>query len=449
MNSHKPIKEIDRSLRACIKEGVASQIMTGIFDYYLTPLAIFLKASTLQIGLLASIPSVLSSFSQIFAVSSVKWMGSRKGVLTKGSIVQACLLLPIPLLVFLPQTLPRIQYLLIFVVIFRVIGSVMGPAWGSIVSDYLPEHLRGIYFGKRAQIISIAGVIGMAFWGIVLSLMNGMEVFAFFIIFLFAALFRFISAHYMHMLIELPQEPSPAYTPIVGLKNYNFKIFVFYISAVTFATQLSAPFAGVYMLEELKFSYFSYMLVNLASLFSGLISFPVWGRNADLVGNLKVLKLTGWLIPLTPIFYMIAKSPSHLMLVEIFNGFIWGGFNLCATNFIYDAALPTQRVQYLCYFNVVNGIALFAGASIGGFLGTKLPEVFGSRLFFLFLISSLCRLLAQKFLFSHIHEVRASYHKVRSTKLFMSVLGIRPLMGHDVEAHTLPNAGKLFAKSTV
>src|SRR5438876_109007 len=113
MSVDKPIKEIDKSLRACIKEGVASQVMTGIFDYYLTPLAIFLRATTLQIGLLVSIPSVLSSFSQIFAVPSVKWMGSRKGVLTKGSLLQACLLLPIPLLVFLPKTWPRIYYLLI------------------------------------------------------------------------------------------------------------------------------------------------------------------------------------------------------------------------------------------------------------------------------------------------------------------------------------------------
>ncbi|MDE2027827.1 MAG: hypothetical protein KGJ11_04725, partial [Candidatus Omnitrophica bacterium] len=219
--------------------------------------------------------------------------------------------------------------------------------------------------------------------------------------------------------------------------NTNFLFFVFYTAAITFATQMASPYTSVYMLRDLNFSYWSYMCVNFASMFTGLLSFPIWGRHADILGNLKVLKLTGWLIPWTPILYMFSHTPWQLSVVEVFNGFIWAGFNLCATNFIYDAAPPHKRVQYICYSNIVNGIALFSGASIGGVLGSHLPLVDGSRLFFLFMISSFFRLMSQWLIFPQVHEVRVAYRKVHSYTLFFSVLGIRPIFGRDVESPTL------------
>lgn len=444
-------KALNGSLSACIKEGVAAQIMIGIFDYYLIPLALFLKASMVQIGFLVSVPTLLSSLSQILAIKSVELMGSRKNLITRGTLIQAVLLLPIPFLVLL--SIPyRIELLIIFVTIFRVLGSVMGPAWGSIVSDYLPDNLRGQYFGKRAQIVSIAGIVGMGFWGIFLSVTNKISPLAgLFLVFLSAALCRFISSYYMSKLIELPHVVSKEdrftfWKFIKQLKSSNFVRFVMYVSAVTFATQLSSAYTSVYMLKDLKFDYLSYMSVNLASVLMGLISFPIWGKHADLVGNAKVLKLTSFLIPLMPLLWMITRSPVGLVIVETFSGFIWGGFNLCNTNFIYDAVSPSKRVQCLCYFNLINGIALFAGASLGGVLANHLPSISkgASPLVTLFLISAICRWLAHFILSTRFREVRAKYHKVKGVKLFASVLGVRPLMGPNTEWQIFPTFKRII-----
>ncbi|MBL8012352.1 MAG: MFS transporter, partial [Candidatus Omnitrophica bacterium] len=388
-----------------------------------------------QIGLLASIPAVLSSFSQAFAILGVRWVGSRKALLVRGCLFQAVMLIPVAFLVFLKEGY-RIECLIIFVVIFRVIGSILGPAWGSLVSDYLPEHLRGEYFGKRSQITSVSGMIAMAVLGIVLFLCKGFETWAFFFIFLLAALCRFISSYYMTRMVELPH--AVTINESTGMA-VNYRNFVVYIAAITFATQLVAPFTSVYMLKDLHFNYLSYMSVILISSLTGLISFPAWGRNADVVGNLKVMKLTGWLLPFVPLLYVFCHLPWQLMIVEAFNGFIWAGFNLCATNFIYDSASAEKRVQFLCYSNVINGMALFSGASLGGFLASRLPSVEGSQLFYLFLLSTVCRLTAQVFLFPHIKEVRRSYQRVNSSKLFVSVLGIRPLLGHNTERVVFPD----------
>ena len=121
------------------------------------------------------------------------------------------------------------------------------------------------------------------------------------------------------------------------------------------------------------------------------------------------------------------------MAVEMFSGFVWGGFNLCAANYIYDAVSPAKRVRCLGYFSLINGTALCAGASLGGFLAERLPPLWGFPLLTLFLLSSLIRFAAHFLLSRHFREVRASAKPVSSTQLFFSVTGIRPIEGLERE----------------
>jgi MFS family permease len=431
--------ELKQSLRMCVREGIVSQVMIGIFDYYLIPLAVFLNASTEQNGLLISIPSLLAAFSQFFAVMSVEKMGGRKRLLLKGALIQAIFLIPIAFLVLF-HFKNQMGVLIIFVTVFRVIGSLIGPAWGSLVSDYLPNNLRGEYFGHRSQLVAISGLLNLWFWGIFLTAMNKISIATgFFVIFVSAAIARFISAHYLSRMIELPTTHNPAeerftfWMFIRRFRESNFVKYIFYISSITFAVQLSAAYFNVYMLRDLKLTYTNYMLVNLSSMLIGLLIVPIWGRHADAFGNVKILKLTGLLIGISPLFWIFAQQPWQLMLIEAFSGMVWGGFNLCSANFIYDAVSPPKRVQCLGYFNLINGLAVFAGAGLGGYLADKLPPLNGSPLLTLFFISSILRFAAHGLLASSFKEVRTEIGKVRSVKLFLSVLGVRPIMGLNLE----------------
>jgi predicted MFS family arabinose efflux permease len=222
-------------------------------------------------------------------------------------------------------------------------------------------------------------------------------------------------------------------------RESNFVKFIFYVSSITFATQLSSPYFSVYMIRDLHFGYLEYTYVHLASMVSGLFAFPVWGRHADLVGNAKILKITSFVIPVIPILWIFNKYPLYLVLVETFSGIIWGGFNLCTTNFIYDAVSPDKRVRCLSYFNLINGTAAFAGASLGGLLADKLPPANGSALLSLFLLSGVLRFFADFILSRHFREVREETHPASSVQLFFSVLGIRPMIGRISEWNTLPS----------
>jgi MFS family permease len=146
------------------------------------------------------------------------------------------------------------------------------------------------------------------------------------------------------------------------------------------------------------------------------------------VGNVRVLRLSGIFACLIPLFWLVSRNVYYLALVQMLAGFVWSGFTLSATNFIYDAVTPQKRVRCISYFQVMNGAAIFMGASLGGFLATKLPLLQGYSLLSLFLLSGICRLFFYFILFNRFREVRPS-REVSIQELFFSVVGIRPLTG--------------------
>ncbi|MBU1863237.1 MAG: MFS transporter [Candidatus Omnitrophica bacterium] len=428
----------NRSLEASWKEGIAAVIMITITDYYVIPMGLMLGASSLQIGLLVAVPHLLSSFAQLLAVTMTKLIGSRLRFLVYSTLCQAVMLVGIALLAFF--TRPSGIWLFIFAIaLFRIVGSLIATVWGSLVSDYLLPDERGNYFGWRSRITSIAGLISLICGGIVLYLMRQTSIHTgFFLLFLFTACARFISAYLMAQMEDIPlaHTEDSDFTFMQFIRRFNesnFVKFVAYVTSITFATQIASPYFSVYMLKILSFNYLQYMAIHLTSLFALILSMPVWGRHADLIGNAKVLKTTSICIPFIPILWILTRYFPFLIGIELLAGFVWAGFNLCSVNYIFDAVTPEKRIRCLSYFALINGIAIFLGANTGAFLLKYITPLLGSRFYTVFLISGLARLAAHILFCRHFHEVRTSTQKISSKDLFFSVLGIRPIIGRNKE----------------
>lgn len=443
-------ERIRKSLNYCLIEGITTSVTMGILDYYLVPYALFLGATTQQIGFLAAISPLFASISQLFAVSAVRLTGnSRLRLLLFGIGIQTAILIPLSLLSFV-HIPGKIAFLIFLHALFSVLGTIIGPAWGSLVSAYLPSNQRGHYFGNRFRAIGITGVIGLCIWGLLLSYMKNTSLpMGFFLVFLAAAIFRSISFYFMSKMVDLPLHKSSdgdfTFTEfLLRFRESNFVKFVFYIASISFAVQLANPYFNIYMLRDLQFNYMIYMAVHIAGVVAGLVAFPIWGRHADVVGNAKILKIAGFIIPSIPILWLFSGNPFYLAITNILAGFIMSGFNLCTTNFIYDSVTPQKRLRCLGYFNLINGTAIFAGASLGGFLAERLPPVWGYRILTLFLISGILRFLADFFLSRRFTETRASIKKVSYRELFFSIVGVRPIEGVDTGFEIFPSLKQLM-----
>jgi MFS family permease len=222
---------------------------------------------------------------------------------------------------------------------------------------------------------------------------------------------------------------------IKRLKESNFAKFVIFVACLNFSVNLASPFFAVLMLRDLKFNYITYTIIILSATIVSLLTIDRWGIHADRIGNIKIIRLTSLSIGFIPILWIICRNPFYLIFAQIFSGFFWSGFNLCASNFILDAVSKEKRTRCISYFNVINGTALCLGALMGGYLATHLPSLFGYRILSLFLISGILRLVTVLFFSAKIKEVR-KVEEIKSRDLFYSMIGIKPIFG--VSRESLP-----------
>ncbi len=421
------------SLRWSFKDGVFAAAMGGITDHYSTPLALFLGATVQQIGLVSALPNLLSSLSQFFAVRVIYWVGGRVKLLVRLVLSQASLILGMGILSALDLS-NRVEIYIGLLTLAAMSGGLSGPAWGSLMSDYIPSSKRGRYFGWRNSVLGGATIASVMVAGILLYAFRQLSYpWAFLALFSLAALARFISAYCIYRMDEPPHRTDPAgdftfFMFMARFRESNYLKFVLFTAALNFATFLAAPFFAVFMLRDLEMSYLTYMMLQVCSSLSSLMALPLWGKHADLVGNVRVLRLSSFCAALIPVLWLVSHDPVYLMLVQVWAGFSWSGVTLSSANFIYDAVTPQKRVRCIAYFNVIHGVAVFCGSSLGGYLASRLPLFFGYQLLSLFALSFGCRFLFYLVLSRSFREVRRA-HEVSLRELFFSVVGIRPLLG--------------------
>jgi MFS family permease len=164
------------------------------------------------------------------------------------------------------------------------------------------------------------------------------------------------------------------------------------------ATYVASPFFAVYMLKQLGFSYGIFVIVTASATVANFLFMGFWGRRADKSGHLNVVRLTALMIPLVPVVWLAGHDLIYLIIIQVFSGFAWSGFNLASTNLLYESAAPERRTRAIAVFNALSGTAMCVGAAIGGVIATRLPEIAGQSFLTLFLLSGILRAAAVIFL---------------------------------------------------
>ncbi len=422
---------IEKSLRYSLFDGVFASIMIGCTETFIVPYAVAMKASASLIGILVAFPNLAGALLQAKSATISERLGSRKALITKSVFIHALLWLPIIALPYIFKD-DRAVYLIIFYTILMAVGQISLAPWSSLMADHIPDTERGSVFGWRNRILGIINISSMFIAGVVLHLTkqnSGHGVFyGFTIIFSVAFVARLISWKFLTKMYEPKLDVRPEHRFTMGgfikrIRRSNFGRFVIFAAMINFAVYLSAPFFAVYMLRDLKFSYLTYTVITLTATLTIFFMMTTWGRHADKVGNRRILRLTSYFIPIIPVLWLFSHNVIYLVAIQIFSGIFWAGFNLSAPNFIYDAVTPEKRIRCIAYYNTINGIAMFLGAISGSVLVNVLPPVLGNRIFAIFLLSGVLRLVALPVL-SFIKEVRQVKH-TSNLKLFYSIMTAR------------------------
>ncbi len=410
-------KKVVKSLFYSLFDGGFYSVMQGVTSSFLVPYAILLNASTLVLGILGTLPDLIATLFQFFTKKLFLSYFSRKKVIVFLAFLQALFWLP---LLFLSKfTFLNSSYLLLFFLCFIAFCSaIISPLWNSLMLDLVPEHHRGTYFGKRNIITAIIAFVATLAGGLLLhqfSVEN--KFFGFSILFFIAALARLVSAAFLLKMYDptvmvknnfsFKKDFISFVSFIKHIRKESFGRFVLFVSLFHCSVYIAAPFFAVYMLKVLHFSYFEFTLITLASVLTSVIGMKIFGKYGDSSGSKNVLLICGFLIPFIPFLWLFTKNFYFLFLIESFSGFVWAGFNLSTSNYLYDCSTKDDILDHVSYFNLFHTLFLLFGSLLGGLMIDHLPfSSFGTNILFVLGLSALLRLLVAILFIPTLKEMR-------------------------------------------
>jgi MFS family permease len=428
-----------------VKEGSFDALKIGAAETYFGAFGVYLGGTPLQIGALATLPPLIGAMAQAFGMRLAERVASRRDSVVRFIRIQALLVV---LLACIEQVCHSSWWALVTLIglvscYYMTIG-IIAPMWNSLVGDLVPATSRGEFFGYRNTWVSIVTFLGVVLAGEVVHLTSLADraAIGFAAVFVIAAISRLLSAKHFTEIsdeaLHVPEDSKFTFWQFIRRARYsNFVRFTFFVSAMNFSASLSGPYFAMYMLKDLKFSYYEYMVVVASVVLMQFAVMRSWGKLSDQFGNRQILRLTGTLASLNPFLWLISSNLWWVVCIQLYSGLCWAGFNLAAANFVFDAVTPAKRARCFAYQAIVNGWLVFIGSLIGGWLATNVPARINEQLAFfvgyspfliLFVVSGICRALAMLLLFRGFKEVRR-VQKIRSYQMLIRVTSLRPLWG--------------------
>jgi len=437
------VKEKEDKLKASVRDGISHAVMLGAGETYLGAFGIFLQATTLQIGLLATLPLVFEAVAQWISALTLDRYRSRRRVIMIWALFQAILWLPIGLLPFLfsPGSVAAVS-LICLVILNHIASGFIHPVWSSLMGDLVPMEQRGRFFGHRNRLTGMSSFVSLLLAGSTLHLFKSAEQAAlgFLAIFIAAMAARFSSAGWLRRYDDPPYhvQPEEVFSFWQFLKrspHSNFAKFVFFFAVTNFAVSFSSPYFALYMLRDLRFSYLEFTAISCVATMFQFLTFRYWGGISDRFGNKKILNVCSWGIGVVPLCWLVSENIVYICLVQVYAGLVWAGFNLAAANFLFDACSPPKRARCVAYRGIVNSVFVLAGSMAGGLTVRMLPPSFSlgpfhfaHALLFIFLVSGVLRLATACFFLRIFYEVR-DVEPIRSRELAFRITHIKPIAG--------------------
>jgi len=432
---------IDNALRHSVRDGMAYTVQVGAGETYFSAFALFLRATAPQVALLSTLPPLLASSAQLFSAWIGGYVGRRRLVLF-GCALQALLWLPI---VALPALLGgyAIPALLALLVLYHSANNLAAPQWTSIMRDLVSERRRGRYFAHRTRLMTITTFVSLVACGVILHELDtaGRTYLGFAVIFLVAFVARTISVYHLTFLHEMPPTTT---APDMHIEHWWRTLlstgaigFSIYVALMNAAVGISSPFFTVYMLRDLKLSYFEFTMLQGASVLVQFLMLTTWGRIADIYGNRLILIVTSISLPIVPAIWLLSDNFWALVLFQALSGLSWSGFTLSAGNLLYELVPQTRRAAYVAFHNVGTAAGVFGGAMLGSLLQGVLPPravLFGtsgvvSSLLYIFVISGIVRAIVAALLARRVRELRKPRRELSAPALVLRVTGLNAMVG--------------------
>ena len=167
--------KVKTNLRNSIFDGMfANMFATLTGGVFLTGFALYLGMNEFMIGLLASMPFLVTIF-QLPVSYLIEKKGGRKNISFLGAFFARMLWILVLIVALLPISQGPNKSLVILSLIFisYAFASMSYVSWLSWISDLVPDEIRGRFFGTRNMLCGAAGMVVLVAFGKLMDLLNG------------------------------------------------------------------------------------------------------------------------------------------------------------------------------------------------------------------------------------------------------------------------------------
>lgn len=412
-----PLKISKASTRMSLQSATLDGVFATVFGcvtggVLLTNFLLELGATSVEIGLLSSIPMLVNLLQPLGAYLSERTTSRhRYSLWIFGSSRLLWLILLLGIIALSDSQTGRHRLVIWTLAISfatHILGALGSASWFSWMAALVPRQLRGRYFGIRNSAASSINLICVPLMGLGISIWQGGTIQGYSIVLglgiaagIISLTFQFFMAD-VNPLSPLPDRKRSTTQDNVDsapqwYKDSNFLTFLIYFGVWMFAVNLSAPFFNLYMLDNLHLDISLVTLYGSLTAGANLLMLLLWGRLADRIGNRPVLVLVGILVAITPLLWLGIESNSASLwlwipLIHLLTGGTWAAIDLCCTNLQMSVApSPKSQATYFAIAAAIAGVTGTIGTTAGGFLAqlTSLGSLPG-----LFALSAVLRLVA-------------------------------------------------------
>lgn len=406
---------IRSSLKASTCDSVFAALFGGITGgALLSNFLLELGASTVEIGILSSVPMLVNLLQPLGAYLSGRSSSRFQYGLSIFGPSRLLWLILVLGIWFSGETDADkhnlLRWTLGIVFTSNVLSALGCPSWLSWMAAIVPRKLRGRYFGLRNSAASLTALISIPLLSFFLSTWPGGTLEGYGILLLLAVVVGLLSLGCQSLMVDVNPQEQEGQQRIgkvgenIGLSwlgfrsalNSNFAKFLIYFGFWTFAANLSSPFFNLYLLDDLGIDITWVTIYNSLSAGANLLMLVFWGKLADRIGNRPILLLVGILVAVTPLFWL---GTSHNMvsvwlwlpLLHLLSGGTWAAIDLCSNNIQMSIAPTRDRATYFAIAAAVAGVGGALATIAGGFVA-EFAHVGG--LPGLFALSAILRLVA-------------------------------------------------------
>ncbi len=385
---------VRRDLGLSLGDAVGYGVMAGVAELYLPAFALAVGMAPVLAGLVATAPLLAGGLLQLLAPRAIARAPSLRRWVASCHAVQALAFVPLIILALRGGAAGPIVFL--SAALYWAAGMAGAAGWTPWMSRLVPARIRSRFFGRRQGVVQGAMLVGLVGAGLALEASHGART-------IYAAMFAVAMVARLSSALAIARQGrgiSPTPRRRMRLRSIPPRLrgtpratLLGYLLAALAATSISGPFLTPYLFVHEHVSYVGYCVFTATIVVVKIAALPMFGRLIARTGVRRVLTTCALAISPIPLMWAASSVFWWLLVIQLYAGVAWAGFELGMLMTLFDAADDAERTTIQSAFSALQAIGT-AGASFIG--GAILGAQGGGHMAYtwLFIISAFARLAA-------------------------------------------------------